>query len=123
MLRPLSLFAATSLLLTATVHTHLTKAEPAIDTTVTVAPKQIRLWFNEPPEVALSGATLVKVDNTPVGVIKMAATDDSLSVAGKVPLALEPGAYQVLWRTGSKDGHAVRGKYNFTYAPAGPAKP
>lgn len=102
-------------------HTHLVKAEPGIDATVAEAPTQIRLWFNERPEVSLSGATLVKADNSPVASIKMRATDDTLSVAGPVSVALEPGNYLVLWRTASRDGHAVRGKYAFTFAPATPA--
>jgi methionine-rich copper-binding protein CopC len=101
-----------------TVHTHLVKAEPGVDSTVAEAPKQIRLWFNEPPEVALSRATLTKADHSPVAVIKLAATDDSLSVAGPVPVALEPGKYMVMWKTGSRDGHVVSGMYNFTYTPA-----
>lgn len=107
----------------AAVHTHLVKAEPGVDSTVVAAPKQIRLWFNEAPEVALSGATLLKADNSPVATVKMAATDDPLSVAGNIPVALEPGTYQVLWRTGSKDGHAVRGKYTFKFDPAAASKP
>jgi len=102
----------------AAFHTHLTKAEPAIDGTVREAPTQVRLWFNERPEVALSGATLMKEDHAPVAVIKMAATDDTLSVAGPVPVALEPGRYMVMWKTGSKDGHVVRGTYYFSYDPA-----
>jgi hypothetical protein len=126
MLRTLLLsIATTGTLLGAdrAVHTHLVKAEPGVDSTVTVAPKQIRLWFNEAPEAALSAATLLKSDNSPVATVKMAATDDPLSVAGPVPVALEPGSYQVLWRTGSKDGHAVRGKYSFTFDPAAGPKP
>lgn len=123
MLSKLTLLATTGLLFTGAMHTHLTKAEPGVDATVKEAPAQIRLWFNEPPEVALSGATIVRADNSPVGVVKMAATDDSLSVSGKVPVALAPGKYQVLWRTGSRDGHAVRGKYSFTYDPAAPTQP
>lgn len=107
----------------AAVHTHLVKAEPGVDSTVVAAPKQIRLWFNEAPEAALSAATLLKADNSPVATVKMAATDDPLSVAGPVPVALEPGTYQVLWRTGSKDGHAVRGKYTFKFDPAAAPKP
>ncbi len=106
-----------------TVHTHLVKAEPGIDSTITVAPKQVRLWFNEKPEVALSGATIMKADHSPVAVVKLSATDDTLSVAGPVPVTLEPGKYMVMWRTSSDDGHAVRGMYYFTYDPAGAAKP
>ncbi len=108
---------------TTMVHTHLVKAEPGVDATVKDMPKQVRLWFNEKPEVALSGATLMKADHSPVAVVKLAATDDTLSVAGTVPVALEPGKYMIMWRTASEDGHAVRGMYFFTYDPTAAAKP
>lgn len=122
-LKLLALYASTVVLLgaRASVHTHLVKAEPAVDSTVAVAPTQVRLWFNEKPEVALSGATVMTENHSPVAVIKMAVTDDTLSVAGAVPVPLEPGRYMVMWKTGSKDGHPVRGTYYFTYDPA--AKP
>jgi methionine-rich copper-binding protein CopC len=107
----------------AEVHTHLVKAEPAVNGSVGEAPKQVRLWFNERPEVALSGATLMKEDHAPVAVIKMAATDDSLSVAGPVPVTLAPGRYMVMWKTGSRDGHPVRGTYYFTYDPSAKTPP
>ena len=107
----------------ARMHAHLTHAEPGVDSTVTTAPTEIRLWFNEPPEAPLSAATLLKADNTPLAVIKLRATDDSLSVAGPIPVPVEPGSYTVLWRTGSRDGHAVRGRYQFSYTPAGGSKP
>jgi copper resistance protein C len=105
------------------MHAHLTHAEPGVDSTISTAPTRIRLWFNEPPEAPLSAATLLKADNSPVAVIKLGATDDSLSVAGPIPVTLAPGNYTVLWRTGSRDGHAVRGRYGFSYVPAGGAKP
>jgi methionine-rich copper-binding protein CopC len=105
------------------LHTHLVKADPPIDGTITTAPAQVRLWFNEPPEVALSAASLMKEDHTPVAVVKMAATDDSLSVAGPVRVTLQPGRYMVMWRTASKDGHAVRGTYYFTLDPNAQPKP
>jgi methionine-rich copper-binding protein CopC len=112
--------AAAALLLgtAVNVHTHLVKADPAVDTTVATAPKQVQLWFNERPEVALSGATLMKEDHSPVAVIKMIGTEDSLSVAGPVPVTLAPGRYMVMWKTGSRDGHVVRGTYYFTFDPA-----
>ncbi len=105
------------------LHTHLEKADPAIDGTITETPKQVRLWFNEKPEVALSGATLMKEDHSPVAVVKMAATDDTLSVAGPVPVKLEPGKYMVMWKTGSADGHVVRGMYLFTVDLSAQPKP
>lgn len=106
---------------TTAMHTHLVRAEPGEDSTVTVAPKQIRFWWSDPTDPALTTATLLKADRTPVGVVKMAATDDSLSTAGPIAVALEPGKYIVLYKTASHDGHVVRGNYTFTYDPA--AKP
>ena len=122
------LFAAGALTLsmgaaTFAFHTHLTKAEPAVDGTIKETPKQVRLWFSERPEIALSGATLMTDTHAPVAVVKMAATDDSLSIAGTVPVALKPGKYMIMWKTGSDDGHAVRGMYYFTYDPAAAPAP
>jgi methionine-rich copper-binding protein CopC len=105
------------------LHTRLVRAEPGIDSTITAPPKQIRLWFSEPPELALSSASLMKADHSPVAVVKLAATDDSLSVAGPVPITLEPGKYMVMWRTGTKDGHAVKGMYYFTFDSTAQPKP
>lgn len=115
--------ALTAALPVTALHTHLVKAEPGVDSTITAAPTQVRLWFNEPPEIALSSASLMKADHSPVAVVKMAATDDSLSVAGPVPITLQPGKYMVMWRTGTRDGHAVRGMYYFTYEPTAQPKP
>lgn len=100
------------------LHTHLVKAEPAIDTTLATAPAVVRLWFNARPEPALSGVTLLGGDNSPVAVVKLTATEDTLSIAGTIPVTLAPGTYTVAWKTGARDGHVVRGKYTFTYAPA-----
>jgi Uncharacterized protein, homolog of Cu resistance protein CopC len=102
------------------MHTHLVKAEPAVDGTITEVPKQVRLWFNERPEVALSSAALLSSDSAPVARITLGKTDDSLSVGGSIPVGLAPGGYIVVWKTGSADGHPVRGSYKFTYsAPTG----
>ncbi len=100
------------------VHTHLVKAEPAVDTTVVTAPTAVRLWFSTRPEPAVSGATLLGADNSPVAVVRLAATEDTLSVAGSIPVTLSPGKYTVAWKTAALDGHVVRGKYSFTYTPA-----
>jgi methionine-rich copper-binding protein CopC len=102
------------------MHTHLVKALPGKDEVVREAPAQVRLWFSSRPEVALTSITLLARDSTPVARLGVAATDDSLSVAGKLPIALKPGAYIVVWRTSSNDGHTVRGRYAFTYDAAAP---
>ena len=120
----LSLFAAGLLFAgTAVMHTSLVKAEPGFDATVNQSPAEVRFWFSEKPEAALTSAALMKEDHSPVATVRMKETDDSLVVAGPVPVKLEPGRYMVMWKTASKDGHVVRGTYYFTFDPAAEAKP
>lgn len=101
----------------AMMHTHLTDSYPKKDSTVAVAPDQIRLWFNEPVSVSLSRITLLAPDSSRVTLGKVRDTDDTLSVAAPVQAPLAPGRYIVQWRTGSRDGHLVKGDYAFTLAP------
>ena len=68
------------------LHTKLVKAEPGIDATVTQVPAEVRLWFSEKPEAALTSAALMKEDHSPVATVRMKPTDDSLVVAGPVPV-------------------------------------
>lgn len=102
----------------AMLHTHLTDSYPKKDSTVTTAPDQIRLWFNEPVSVSLSRITVLAPDSSRVKLGKVRDTDDTLSVAAPVEAPLAPGRYVVQWRTGSRDGHLVKGEYAFILAPA-----
>jgi methionine-rich copper-binding protein CopC len=101
----------------AALHLHLVRSTPKEAEIVTSPPKEIRLWFSQKPEAALTSIGLLREDSSSVTVGKVVATDDSLSV--KVPLTapITPGAYTVTWRTLSKDGHAVRGRYQFQVVP------
>ena len=120
----LSLMAAGLLTFGAmTMHTHLVKAEPGIDATINQSPTEVRFWFSDRTEAALTSAAIMKEDHSPVATVRMKETDDSLVVAGPVPVKLEPGRYMVMWKTAAKDGHVVRGTYYFTFDPTAEAKP
>lgn len=101
----------------ATLHNRLTKSEPEKDQRLTTSPNQIRLWFAEPPEAALSGITLLRADSSKVPVGKVAKTDDPLSIRASVPEPLPAGGYLVQWRASGKDGHVIRGSFPFAIAP------
>ena len=107
------LLAATTVPAAARLHTKLTKSNPAADATLKVAPKTIELWWNEKPEVALDhhGAGRRQRQRR-AG--KLRSSSDLMGVAADVTGALVPGAYVVKWKTAGKDGHAVRGAFNFT---------
>ena len=104
----LALISLTALL---QAHTKLEKSEPAAGATVTAAPKQIQLWFNEKLDVAVSTIKVTspsgKVDVGPAH----ASGDRSLmaGISGKVP----DGTYTVAWQTAGDDGHVVKGDFTF----------
>jgi hypothetical protein len=116
MLRSAGLVAVT-VFGTAMFHNHLVKSVPAAGEKLTASPKEIRLWFNEKPEVAFTSVTLLTADSTKIVTIKAVATADSLAVTAPVSTVLAPGSYLITWRTAGTDGHAIRGTYGFTIAP------
>jgi methionine-rich copper-binding protein CopC len=100
------------------MHLRLVKSVPASGQVVTEKPTEIRLWFSQKPDVGLTAVRLLREDSTAIESGKVVATEDSLSVRVPLDKALVPGTYIVAWRSVSKDGHAVRGRYSFNMVPA-----
>jgi methionine-rich copper-binding protein CopC len=94
-------------------HNKLEKSAPAADEKLAAAPKEIRLWFQEKPEAALTTIAVVGSDSTKVATGKVHTTDDPLSVAAAVTGPMAPGGYFVRWKTSGKDGHVIKGSYSF----------
>lgn len=95
-------------------HNRLVRAEPGIDSTVKASPSQIRLWFKEPAELAVSAIKLSDAAGKPVATGEVKATDEKTSVAAAVPAPLAPGKYTVTWKTAGTDGHVIKGSFGFT---------
>jgi methionine-rich copper-binding protein CopC len=93
-------------------HAKLESSVPRAGSTVAGAPPALRLAFNEPLEapfskIGLSGAS------GPVALPK-AQVDKADPKVLAVPLpALAPGQYKVQWSTVTRDGHKVRGEFDF----------
>lgn len=122
-IRTMFALGAIALLATTTaMHLRLVKSAPSSGEVVTTMPTEIRLWFSQKPEVGLTNIKLLREDSTAVEVAKVVPTDDSLSVRVPLDKALVPGTYIVSWRSVSKDGHAVRGSYNFNMIPGPPVR-
>jgi len=111
------LSAAGLLLLTGMVHNQLVKSEPGSGAALRVSPTEVKLWFKERPEVALTSVTLMRADTTRITTIRAVATDDTLAVAAPLSSPLPAGEYLVAWRTASNDGHVIRGMFGFTISP------
>lgn len=97
-------------------HLRLTRSSPSDGATLSAPPAEIRLWFSQTPEHAVS---MIRLEG-PAGAVALgdvsAGEEDSLWATVEETLAA--GAYTVHWRTSSGDGHPIRGTFAFT-VPAG----
>jgi methionine-rich copper-binding protein CopC len=102
---------------TAWAHAFLDHAEPAVGSRVHVMPSQVKLWFTEKLEPALSriqvfDATGQQIDRHDVG------PDLNNAAVLEVSLpALQPGRYKVAWRVVSVDTHVSSGTFGFEIVP------
>jgi methionine-rich copper-binding protein CopC len=101
------------------------KSAPAKDSTVSVPPQRLQLWFNE---VVPLGTTRVRV--TPaVGTAFALAAPTRAKAEADSPVEFEfsnplaDGRYTVDWATASADGHAVNGSFTFTVRRSAPPAP
>jgi copper transport protein len=113
LLAVLSLVFATTYI--ADAHASLIKADPAPNSLVSTAPRQLTLWFDEPLD--LSFTTVQVLDSSrarfDAGVISTAPGDPKQL---RVPLKEMPdGTYTVAWKVlSAADGHATLGNYAFS---------
>jgi putative copper export protein/methionine-rich copper-binding protein CopC len=116
----------------AAAHQRLLGTEPSRDAVAAEAPRELRLRFYEPVQLAFTQIELIGLDGRPIalGSPRVAADTASLLI---VPIEgpLQAGGYTVRWSTASRDGHPVRGEYRFRIpegaaglqAPAPSARP
>ena len=95
-------------------HAMLVKAEPEKRASLTAAPSQVRLWFNEEIEPAFATLSVLDVNKTAVtGDKAVVDSGDPKSIILKLP-EIQPGRYTVKFRVLSVDGHVVDSEYEFT---------
>ncbi len=95
----------------AAAHDELISTQPSADAVLDTAPTSIALEFSQ--DVLAISPTIVLTG--PAGQVDLAApTVDATRVSVPVPADLPPGAYSVIWRIVSVDGHPVQGTFGFT---------
>jgi copper resistance protein C len=92
-------------------HAFLDHAEPAVGSQVHSAPAQVKIWFTERLEPALSKIQVFdtsgrEIDQRDAKIDRSNALTVSLS-------ALKPGKYKVVWRAVSVDTHVTTGNFMF----------
>ena len=94
-------------------HAFLEGADPAVGSSVHTSPSEVRIWFTEKIEPALSSVQVFdasgkKVDKRDVHL------DRSNHALLHVSLAsLKAGSYKVVWRVVSVDTHVTNGNFTF----------
>jgi methionine-rich copper-binding protein CopC len=93
----------------AIAHAHLKRSEPADQSVVAEAPKNLTVAFNE--AVTITALTIQKGDAKPQ-VLGPLAKEAAKQTTVALP-ALTPGNYIVKWRAMSDDKHLMSGKILF----------
>ena len=89
-------------------------AQPAVGTTVSSPPSEVKIWFTGKLEPAFSK---IEVRDAAGATVDQgnATVDPQDAILMHVSLKpLPPGTYQVLWHAVSVDTHATDGTYTFT---------
>lgn len=102
---------------TARAHAFLDHAVPAVGSQVRAAPSQVKLWFTEKLEPALSRVQVFAADGHEVDRHDVRPdASDAATLVVSLP-ALEPGKYKVVWRVVSVDTHVTSGTFGFEIVP------
>lgn len=95
-------------------HAYPDHADPKVGSTISVAPTQVRIWFDSDLEPVFSSIMVHTADGRMVdkGDGGVAASDPTLLEVSVPPLP--PGKYIVIWSVVARDGHRTSGDYTFT---------
>ena len=98
-------------------HAYLDRTSPEAASTVRGSPDEVRLWFSHALEPAFSTVQVLDKGGRQVD-RKDTRVDAAEAKLLKVTLErLAPGAYRVVWRVLSADGHVTKGEFGFEVAP------
>lgn len=113
---PLGLVALCLLLGTtsAFAHSELQRAEPAADSTVSTATREVAIWFTQKLEPAFSAVTVQNAAGQRVDAGASRVSGNQI----RVPLKpIGAGTYRVNWRVLSVDTHRTQGSFRFHVKP------
>jgi len=99
--------------LTAGAHGLLLRSSPAAGENLVVAPREIRLVFNERPERVFTRITLLSPEGGNVALDTIVIGPGNTATA-RILGPLRAGRHTVAWRTAGRDGHPVGGDFTFS---------
>jgi len=100
-------------------HQALVRSSPPAGASLAVAPREIQLTFNEPPERLLTRVSLTGPSGAMVpldSIVPGLGNTMTVVIRG----ALSGGLYRVHWQSAGRDGHPVQGDYEFSIMVGAP---
>jgi hypothetical protein len=91
----------------------LDRAQPAVGSTTDTPPTEIKIWFTETFEPALSQIQLFDHRNRPLTQNKASVDSDDPDLLKLSIPALKPGVYKVSWKVVSMDMRMTVGTFSF----------
>lgn len=98
----------------ASAHASLKSSNPEAGATLTVAPKEIALTFNEKVEEAFSTITLFDGEGKAITADKAKVNAANPAILRLETPTLAAGSYTVTWAVAGHDGHRRKGDFKFT---------
>lgn len=98
----------------ASAHDALVASSPAADGTVETLPSEITLTFSDKLITGDGATELVVTDAAGASVVNGPATVDGAIVTQPLVAEAASGAYHVVWKVVSSDGHPTSGEFSFT---------
>jgi copper resistance protein C len=98
-------------------HAFLDHAEPAVGSKVKQKPHEVRIWFTEPIQPALSSIKVFDVTEKQVDKKDMHSEGGNKALLQVSLPSLAPGTYKTIWRVVSVDGHSTTGHFTFRVIP------
>lgn len=95
-------------------HAHLSKATPAVGSTVATAPREVLLIFSEAIEKSFSIMQVLDAKGARVDAGMPQISRETM----RIPLkTIGAGTYKVVWKVLSVDTHRTEGNFSFTVKP------
>ena len=94
-------------------HAFVDHTEPAVGSQINGAPMQVKIWFTEKLEPAMSKIQVFNISGLEVDKRDVKIDHSNAALLTVSLPELKPGKYKVIWRAVSVDTHVTTGNFTF----------
>jgi hypothetical protein len=98
----------------AAAHSRLVKSDPSARAIVAMAPREVRLWFNEQVEPAFAKIWVTPAEGANIPLASRGDPSDKRLLVATLPDGLPDGPVVIGFHVLSVDGHTIEDKLTFT---------